>query len=125
MMLYLAGTTTLGLLFRHAGGSLHGYSDADFAGDQVQRRSTSKFMFLHADAAVLWGSKVQQTGAASTCEAKLIAGSQAIKKALYVSKLWHDLFATWIPIPIKMDNRSALVLIKNPATGAENRSKQI
>jgi hypothetical protein len=125
VMRYLTGTKILGLLFRRTGGPLQGYSDADFAGDLVKRRSTSGFVFLHAGAAVLWGSKLQQTVAASTCEAELIAGSRAIKEALYLRKLWHDLFVTWIPIPIKMDNQSALILIKNPAAGAQNRSKHI
>jgi hypothetical protein len=40
-----------------------------------------------------------------------------------VRKLWFDVCATWIAIPLKMDNQSALVLIKNPAAGARNPSK--
>jgi hypothetical protein len=56
VMRYLAGTKSLGLCFRRAEGSLHGYYDADAAGDPVKRRSTSCFVFLHSGAAVLWGS---------------------------------------------------------------------
>jgi hypothetical protein len=86
VMRYLAGTKSLGLCFRRAEGSLDEYSDADFAGDPVKRRSTSGFVFQHSGAAVLWGSKLQQTVAASTCEAELIAGSRAIKeRSIYAS----------------------------------------
>jgi hypothetical protein len=91
-MRYLAGTKSLDLCFRRAEGSLHGYYT--HAGDPVKPRSTSGFVFLHSGAAVLWGSKLQQTVAASTCEAELIAGSRAIKEAIYLRKLWYDLYAT-------------------------------
>jgi hypothetical protein len=56
-------------------------------------------------------------------EADPIAGSRAIKEALHLRKLWHDLFDAWVIIPIRMDNQSALVLIQNPAAGFETRGK--
>eukprot|EP00873_Tetraselmis_striata_P010341 jgi/Tetstr1/430605/TSEL_020402.t1 len=45
---YLKGTKTLGLLFSggKADGLLHGYCDADWAGDVVSRRSTTGFVFM-------------------------------------------------------------------------------
>lgn len=125
VMRYLCETRKLGLLYRKAGGPLAGYSDSDYAGDPLKRRSTSGYVFMHAGAAVLWGSKLQQTVAVSTCEAELIAGARAIKEALYLRKVWYDLRGEWTAITMKMDNQSALVLIKNPAAGAQNRSKHI
>jgi hypothetical protein len=106
IMHYLAGTRTLRQLFWHARGLLHGYSDADFAGDPFMRCSTSRFVFLHANATVLLESKLQQNVAASTCDAELIAGSRAVKEALYVRKLWHNIFATWIVMDEHMDGSS-------------------
>eukprot|EP00873_Tetraselmis_striata_P042781 jgi/Tetstr1/463045/TSEL_007983.t1 len=45
---YLKGTKTLGLTFSggKADGLLHGYCDADWAGDVVSRRSTTGFVFM-------------------------------------------------------------------------------
>lgn len=90
-----------------------------------QRRSTSGYVFQNAGGAVLWGSKLQTTVAASTCEAEFIAGALAVKEALGLRKLMYDLHSTWMVVPIRMDNQSALVLIKNPAAGAHNRTKHI
>jgi hypothetical protein len=122
---YLKGTAELGLLYRQGGGRLIGYSDADYAGDQVKRRSTSGYVFLQAGSAVLWGSKLQTTVAASTCEAELIAGARAVKEALWLRKLMHDLIGSWMTVDLNMDNQSALVLLKNPAAGAQNRTKHV
>jgi hypothetical protein len=75
--------------------------------------------------AIVWGSKLQTTVAASTCEAEFIAGARTIKKALYLRKILFDLSGKWQAMTIMMDNQSALVLIKNPAAGAQNRMKHI
>lgn len=122
---YLSATSELGLVYRKKGGSLVGFSDADYAGDPVKRRSTSGYAFLRAGGAVLWGSKLQPTVAASTCEAELIAGSRAVKEALYLRKVVYDFVGEWQAIPMMMDNQSALVLIRNPAAGAQTRAKHI
>jgi hypothetical protein len=122
---YLRGTSELGLLYCRNAGCIIGYSDADYAGDPVMRRSTSGYLFLNAGAAIVWGSKLQTTVAASTCEAEFIAGARAVKEALSLRKLIFDLSGKWQAVKILMDNQSALVLIKNPAAGAQNRTKHI
>eukprot|EP00873_Tetraselmis_striata_P020669 jgi/Tetstr1/440933/TSEL_029202.t1 len=67
---YLKGTKTLGLTFSggKADGLLHGYCDADWAGDVVSRRSTTGFVFMLCGAAVSWKSQLQATVALSTAE---------------------------------------------------------
>jgi hypothetical protein len=122
---YLRGTDKLGILFRKDGGGLVGYSDSDYAGDLVKRRSTSGYVFLNAGGAILWGSKLQVTVAASTCEAELIAGSKAIKEALWLRKLVADVSGRFVAVKLLMDNQSALTLVKNPAAGAQTRSKHV
>ena len=122
---YLKGTIDLGLMYRRGGGSIMGYTDSDYAGDLVKRRSTSGFVFINAGAAILWGSKLQTIIAVSTCEAELVAGARAIKEGLWLRKLWADLHGKSITMPILMDNQSALTLLKNPAAGAQTRTKHI
>jgi hypothetical protein len=122
---YLRGTVDMGLLYCRGGGPLIGYADADYAGDRMKRRSTSGYVFLQAGSAVLWGSKLQSTVAASTCEAELIAGASAVKEALWLRKLLFDLIGSWTTVDLRMDNQSALVLLKNPAAGAQNRTKHV
>ena len=43
---YLAGTVDLGLMYEQGDGIVRGYCDADYAGDQDKRRSTSGYVFL-------------------------------------------------------------------------------
>ncbi|XP_058240034.1 uncharacterized protein LOC131348861 [Hemibagrus wyckioides] len=57
--------------------TLIGYSDADWAGDQDNRRSTTANVFLLGGGAVSWHSKKQSTVALSTAKAEYIALSQA------------------------------------------------
>ena len=89
---YLAGTRDLGFCSRLTNDvDMHGYSDADFAGDSINRRSTSGYVFISDNAAVSWASKLQTLVATSTCEAELIAYSVAVKEALYIAKVLCDI----------------------------------
>ena len=49
---------------------LHGYSDADWAGQTDDRRSTSGYVFFVAGGPVSWQSKTQKSVALSTAEAE-------------------------------------------------------
>ena len=122
---YLRGTVKLGLLFLRGARELTGYTDSDYAGDLIKRRSTSGYVFLSGGAAILWGSKLQTTVAVSTCEAELIAGARAIKEALWLRKLLADIVGCYRPVKLLMDNQSALTLVRNPATGAQTRTKHV
>ena len=54
---YLKGTSNLGLLYRSTTSSeLVGYSDADWAGDVGDRKSTSGYVFMLSGAAISWRS---------------------------------------------------------------------
>ncbi|XP_070046540.1 uncharacterized protein [Nicotiana tomentosiformis] len=55
---YLIGTSELGLWYDHSNNfSLRGFSDADFAGDKIDRKSTSGTCQLLGNALVSWHSK--------------------------------------------------------------------
>eukprot|EP00873_Tetraselmis_striata_P007808 jgi/Tetstr1/428072/TSEL_018127.t1 len=86
---YLKGTKTLGLTFSggKADGLLHGYCDADWAGDVVSRRSTTGFVFMLCGAAVSWKSQLQATVALSTAEAEYVALCAAVCEALFLREL--------------------------------------
>ena len=64
---YIAGTIKFGLLFAKGESTeCTGYSDADWAGDIDDRKSTSGYMFKIAGASVSWRSKKQSCVALST-----------------------------------------------------------
>ena len=73
---YLKGTTNLGLFYRKSSGySLVGYCDADFAGDRVERKSTSGSCQFLGENLISWSSKRQSTIALSTAEVEYIAAA--------------------------------------------------
>ncbi|MCI34368.1 copia-type polyprotein, partial [Trifolium medium] len=71
---YVKGTIKYGLLFpTHSGEAqmeLIGYTDSDWCGDKVDRRSTSGYVCMLNDTTVCWSSKKQPVTALSSCEAE-------------------------------------------------------
>ena len=114
---YLRGTTNLKLTYRGSSKAeeLLGYVDADFAGDTVDRRSTTGYAFILSGAAVSWASKKQRTVATSSTEAEYVAGSEAAKEAVWFRLILSELgMLKEGPTEILIDNQSAIALAKNP-----------
>jgi hypothetical protein len=61
-----------------------GYSDADFAVDIDDRKSTSGYIFLFGGAAVSWLSKKQNCVAKSTMEAEYISCSTTVSNTVWI-----------------------------------------
>jgi hypothetical protein len=120
---YLAGTSNCGITFKGTSTSVLGYSDADYAGDLDTRRSTTGYIFMMNNGAISWSSKRQATVAVSTTEAEYMAAAHAAKEALWLRKLLSDLKLQSGPMVIKVDNQSAIKVLKNPILSA--RSKHI
>ena len=59
-----------------------GYSDADWAGDVNDRKSTSGYLFMMNGGAVTWKSKKQSCVALSTAEAEYVALSSAAQQCV-------------------------------------------
>eukprot|EP00965_Chrysotila_dentata_P138935 4594976-Pleurochrysis_carterae.AAC.1 len=79
---------------------------------------------MYNRAAISWASKKQPSVALSSCEAEIIAASEATKEAVYLRKLLTDLgIPTPEPTPLSMDNKSAIDLAYNPEH--HQRSKHI
>eukprot|EP00965_Chrysotila_dentata_P199811 6179602-Pleurochrysis_carterae.AAC.3 len=75
-------------------------------------------------AAISWSSKKQATVALSSCEAEIVAASEATKEAVYLRALLADQgYERSGPTPLAMDNKSAIDLAYNPEH--HQRSKHI
>ncbi len=122
---YLRGTVNYGLLYTENGSpDCVGFSDADWAGDLNDRKSTSGYTFLMNGAAVSWRSKKQTCVALSTAEAEYIALSAAAQEALWMRQLLANLNVNFDePVKIYEDNQSAICMSKNPQF--HGRSKHI
>jgi hypothetical protein len=113
---YLSGTTQKGVNFkRGAQLRLWCYSDSDWAGCQVTRRSTSGYVAYFAGGPVSWKSKLQVVTALSSCEAEYVALTEAVKEMLWLVMHFRALGVELeVPIFIFGDNTAAIALAKNP-----------
>ena len=117
---YLRGTSDYGLCYQGRPGldrvlDIHGFVDADWAGDLNQRRSTSGYVFNLFGGAVSWMSKKQSVVALSTTEAKYIATTHASKEEFWLQRLCSSMGLVQEAIRIDCDSQSAIFLAKNPA----------
>ena len=90
---YLLGTIAYGLKYTSSGGvMLHGFTDSDWVGSPVDKKSTFGYCFSLGSAMISWSSKKQGSIAQSTAEAEYIAASDASKEAVWLRKLISGLF---------------------------------
>lgn len=97
-----------------------GYTDADWGGDIIARKSTSGYIFSINNNIISWLSMQQKTVALSSCEAEYMALREAIKESIYLNNLikyYFTLLKIRTPQDIPMlltDSESALKLANNP-----------
>ncbi|GJU02597.1 retrovirus-related pol polyprotein from transposon TNT 1-94 [Tanacetum coccineum] len=108
---YLKGTINMGLWYsKDTGMSLTAYSDADHAGCQDTRRSTSGSAQFLGDKLVSWSSKKQKSTAISSTEAGYIALSRCCAQILWMRSQLTDYGFQFNKIPLYCDNKSAIAL---------------
>ncbi|KAI3697976.1 hypothetical protein L6452_31083 [Arctium lappa] len=88
---YLKGTPNLGLWYpKDSGFDLTGYSDSDFAGCKLDRKSTTGGCQLLGGKLVSWTSKKQNSVSTSTAEAEYVAaGSLLHSKTKHIEIRYH------------------------------------
>ena len=122
---YLKGTLDVTLKFKKTDDDqLVGFSDADYAGDLDDRRSTSGNVFLMSSGPVSWFSKKQAIVTLSTAEAEYVALSRAAQEIVWIRRLLSDLTAIQGQATVLMeDNQGAICIAKNPVS--HSRTKHI
>ena len=113
---YLKGTMKHGILYsQNESDVCGGFSDADWAGDINDQKSTSGYLFQMSGGAVTWKSRKQSCVALSTAEAEYIALSSATQESVWLRNLTSELGSpAETPTTIYEDNQSAIAMTKNP-----------
>ncbi|GKG39253.1 hypothetical protein Tco_0463398, partial [Tanacetum coccineum] len=102
--------------------ALTAFADADHAGYQDTRRSTSGSMQLLGDKLISWSSKGQKSTAISSTEAEYIALSGCCAQILWMRSQLIDYGFGFNKIPMYCDNKSAIVLCcVTPRQGGNTR----
>jgi hypothetical protein len=100
------------------------YSDSDHAGDVEVSQSTSGFLFYLGKSPITWQSQKQKSVALSSCEAEYLATLATACQAIWLACLLIEVLGATTRIPLlKIDNKVAVDLIKNPVH--QWRSKHI
>ncbi|KAF2344435.1 Reverse transcriptase RNA-dependent DNA polymerase, partial [Trinorchestia longiramus] len=108
---YMKGTSELGILYSNCSDKCIGCSDADWAGDRSDRKSTSGYCFTLSNSVITWRSVKQSCAALSTAEAEYVALAGAAQEAIWLTQLLDDLeFKTGGPMVVNEDNQSAICL---------------
>ena len=123
---YLKGTMYHSLTYTKNGTDMavEAFSDADWAGNIDNRRSTSGYCIrLFSDSGcVTWRSKTQSTVATSTAESELNAAVIAIQELKYVNGILSDFgYEVQMPMVLNVDNQALIAMSKNPVQS--NKSK--
>uniref|UniRef100_A0A5S6QP09 Reverse transcriptase Ty1/copia-type domain-containing protein n=1 Tax=Trichuris muris TaxID=70415 RepID=A0A5S6QP09_TRIMR len=110
---YLRGTTDVGILYlpKANPGYLEAYSDADFAGDENTRKSTSGVVCKYSGGTITWLSNKQRITALSTCESEYMAASEAAKEVVWLTGLLKELGVELRKPVLKIDNAGAEKLV--------------
>jgi hypothetical protein len=109
---------------QYEAGQLHGYVDASYAQNLVDRRSTTGYVFMLGNGPISWTSKRQPTVALSSCEAEYMAETQAAKEAIWLRRLLLELGYTGPDVQtvrIYADNQGSMALAKNPEYHARTK----
>lgn len=122
---YIGGTQSDGIFYsRNDPVELFGYTDSDWAGDTIERKSTSGYAFFIGSGVFSWSSKKQQVIALSTAEAEYIAAANSATQVLWLRRILGVLQHKQVgPTTIYCDSKSAIELSKNPVL--HGRSKHI
>jgi hypothetical protein len=111
---YLRYTPELGLWYSASSSlSLLGFSDADFAGCRVDRKSTSGTCQFLGSSLVSWSSRKWYSVAQSTTKAGYVAAVSCCSQLLWITYTLSDFGEECSHVPLMCDSTSAISVAKN------------
>lgn len=122
---YLKGAPGRGLLFsKNNITDIEGYTDADWAGDQTTRKSTSGYFTFVEGNLVTWRSKKKKVVARSSTKAEFRRMAHGLCELLWIKRVLKDLGIKYMkPMYLHCDNKSAIEIAHNPVQ--HDRTKHV
>lgn len=118
---YLKGTVEYGLTFEKGDMQITGYADADWAANEVDRRSYTGYVFHIGNSLVSWESRKQRTVALSSAEAEYMAISDACKEAVFLRTFLSECVNINCNVTLWNDSQSAQKLCVNSICHARTK----
>lgn len=120
---YLKGTEDYSITYQSGPLEIMTYSDADWANDETNRRSTSGLLIILGGGPVVFASRKQSAIAQSSTEAEYIAANETTKELKWLVQFLKELGVVNIKSTLHIDNLSTIRQIENNET--RRRSKHI
>ncbi|XP_020698616.2 uncharacterized protein LOC110111194 [Dendrobium catenatum] len=126
LLRYVKGTISYGLPILPSSLELSAFSDSDWAGDPVDRKSTSGYCTFLGTSLISWQVKKQKTVARSSTEAEYRALATATTNIIWLRRLLEE-FQLDLSQPTQLfcDNISAMAIATNPIFHARMKHIEI
>ncbi|KAJ9541587.1 hypothetical protein OSB04_028093 [Centaurea solstitialis] len=119
---YLKGTPYYGIWYpKGLGFELQAYTDADYGGCNMDRKSTSGHLQFLGNKLVSWASKKQQCVSTSTAESEYVADASCCSQVLWMQSQLRDYGLEYKKIPIYCDSKSAIAISANPVQHSKTK----
>jgi len=105
--------------------NLVGYSDSDFVGCKLDRKSTSGTCHLLGSSLISWHNTKQACVALSTVKTKYIAIGSCCAQSLWLKQQLSDFDLNLSKIPLFCDNTSTINLTRNPMQHSKTKHIEI
>ncbi|KAJ9542375.1 LOW QUALITY PROTEIN: hypothetical protein OSB04_028881 [Centaurea solstitialis] len=123
---YLKGQPNLGLWYPYESSfELLTYTDSDYGGASLDRKSTSGGRQFFGARLVSWQCKKQTTVSTSTAEAEYVAATQCCSQVLWIQNQMLDYGITFLNTPVYIDNNSAISIVNNHVKHSKTKHIEI
>nr|GEU65744.1 putative ribonuclease H-like domain-containing protein [Tanacetum cinerariifolium] len=123
---YLKGQPKLGLWYLKVSSfDMEAYSDSDYAGANLDRKSTTRVCQFLGRRLISWQCKKQTIMATSTTEAKYVAAAHCCGQVLWIQNQLLDYGFNFINTKIYIDNESTICIVKNPVVHSKTKHIEI
>ncbi|PKU71327.1 Retrovirus-related Pol polyprotein from transposon TNT 1-94 [Dendrobium catenatum] len=126
LLRYIQGTLNFGIPILKSNLRLSAYSDADWAGDPISRKSTSGYCSYLGNTLISWTVKKQTTVARSSTESEYRSLVALAADVIWIRRILEDFgISQDSPTDLFCDNTSTIALANNPVFHARTKHIEI
>ncbi|GJZ79268.1 hypothetical protein Tco_0644105 [Tanacetum coccineum] len=123
---YLKGQPKLGLWYpRDSAFDLEAFSDSDYAGASLDRKSTTRGCQFLGKRLISWQCKKQTIVANSTTKAEYVAAANCCRQVLWIQNQMLDYGFNFMNTKIYIDNESTICIMSNPVIHSKTKHIEI
>ncbi|GKA79661.1 putative ribonuclease H-like domain-containing protein [Tanacetum coccineum] len=113
------------IMFADSPFDLEAYSDSDYAGASLDRKSTTGGCQFLGSRLISWQCKKQTIVANSTTEAEYVAAASCCGQVLWIQNQMLDYGYNFMNTKIFIDNESTICIVKNPVFHSKTKHIEI